>query len=83
MGKDFQKSALPTFLHFERVRPAHQPHVLHTIQINWESMSLALYPNLSDSDFPHFIVSLTEVPRLMRLISQPCVINKLIKPVQA
>ena len=27
MGKDFQKSALPTFLHFVRVRAAHQPHV--------------------------------------------------------
>ena len=27
MGKDFQKSALPTFLHFVRVRAAHQLHV--------------------------------------------------------
>ena len=27
MGKDFQKSALQTFLQFVRVRAAHQPHV--------------------------------------------------------
>ena len=27
MGKDFQKSALPTFLQFLRVRTTHLPHV--------------------------------------------------------
>ena len=27
MGIDFQKSAIPTFLQFARVRAAHQPHV--------------------------------------------------------
>ena len=31
MSKDFQISALSTFLQFVRVRAAHQPHVIETV----------------------------------------------------
>ena len=37
MGKDFQKSALQTLLHFVRVKAAHQPHVATRVGVSSSS----------------------------------------------
>ena len=34
IGKDFKKSVLPTFLHFVRLRAAHQPHVSNLVELS-------------------------------------------------
>ena len=44
MGKEFQKSALPTLFHFVRVRAAFQPHVCYLTIIfhNFQDKEVAL-----------------------------------------
>ena len=55
MGENFQKSALPTFLQFVRVRAAHQPHMDATVH----RMTLALARLLPLPDSSVFATSIT------------------------
>ena len=49
MGKEFQKSALPTLFHFARVKAAFQPHVVRMCQ------QLPVSPKgLESQRSPHF-----------------------------
>ena len=47
MGKEFQKSALPTLFHFVRVRAALQPHVQNQLFFIGQPTSVEILPTSS------------------------------------
>ena len=54
MGKEFQKSALPTLFHFVRVKAAFQPHVIRIILKKHSTFAAAVSNSSSKKNFdPH------------------------------